>query len=116
MKTFFVLPLLTCIVSCSSIPVSDAPVVTYPVTYPADDRGNYRGKFINQSEADEIVRVVKAVPNIDHRVRLISVKSVTDVEVHTGPSFRSGAGATLHMRKAEGRWVVVEKFKESGFR
>src|SRR5689334_2014001 len=85
------------LVFVSSLCVSAAqpPVVRQLITYPLD----YHGHYLTQRDADQIVSFVQAVAGVDHHVRLISVKSPEDVEVHTGPGLRSSAGNTLHLQK-----------------
>jgi hypothetical protein len=87
------------------------PALRQLVTYQFD----YRGRYLTQREADQIVSFVNTVPAVDHRVRLISVKSPDDVEVHTGPGLRNPAGNTLHLRKHHGAWSVFGKSQGSGF-
>ncbi len=96
-----------------SIPVraGQPPIVSQLVTYPLD----YRGRYLTQRDADQIVSFVNTIPSVDHRVRLISVKSAENVEVHTGSGLRNPAGNTLHLRKHHGAWSVVGKSHGSGF-
>jgi hypothetical protein len=97
---------------CSPVAQStQPPAVSYPVTYPLD----YRGRYLTQRDADEVVRFVKTLPGVDHHVVLISVKSPTNVDVHTGPGFRTSRGNTLYLLKQHGAWAVVQKSKGSGF-
>ena len=95
----------------SSAQSAEPPVVSYPVTYPLD----YRGRYLTQREADQIVSFIKTVRSVDHRVVMIDVTSSEEVEVHTGPGLRISAGDTLHLRGHHGAWRVVSRSKGSGF-
>ena len=91
--------------------VAQPPVVGYPVTYPVD----YSGSYLAERDVDDIVTFIRTIPHVDHRVRLISVASAEDVEVHTGPRLGNPAGDTLHLRKSHWTWTLVSKSKGSGF-
>src|SRR5260370_36715265 len=87
------------------------PVVSYPVTYPLD----YKGHYLTQREADEIVRVTKGIRDIDHRVLMINVDSPRDVEANTGPRLGNPHGNTLRLQRRDGQWLLIKKSKGSGF-
>jgi hypothetical protein len=95
----------------ASVVAAQPPVVGFPVTYPLD----YGGRYLQERDADDIVTFIRTIPHVDHRVRLISVISSDDVQVHTGPGLRNPAGDTLHCRKHHGTWTVISKSKGSGF-
>ena len=87
------------------------PVVTYPVTYPV----NYDRHYLTQREADGLVGFINTIPDINHRVLLISVDLPRDIEVHTGPRLGDPRGDTLRIQKRDGRWALIQRSKGSGF-
>jgi hypothetical protein len=95
----------------ASVVAAQPPGVGFPVTYRLD----YNGRYLTERDADNIVRFIRTIAHVDHRVQLISVISADDVQVHTGPRLRNPAGDTLHCRKHHGTWTVVGKSKGSGF-
>ena len=71
-------------------------------------------QLLTQKEEDEIVRFVKTVHGIDHRVQEIEVKSHDQVDVKTGPpnpleSKKDRHGDRLLLRKQDAQWTVVER-------
>jgi len=94
----------------ASIVAAQPPVAGYPVIYPFD----YNGRYLTERDAEDIVLFIRTVPHVDHRVRLISVASADDVEVHTGPRLGNPAGDTLHLRKNHWKWTLVCKSKSRG--
>src|ERR1017187_9716998 len=60
----------------------EAPTISYPEFRVDDDSSN--SQLLTQQEEDEIIRFVKTVGGIDHRVQEIEVKSHDQVEVKTG--------------------------------
>jgi hypothetical protein len=95
----------------ASVAAAQPPVVGYPVTYPV----HYNGGYLAERDVDDIVTFIRTIPNVDHRVRLISVSSAEEVEVHTGPRLGNPAGDTLHLRKSSSTWTLVSTSKGSGF-
>ena len=91
--------------------VAQPPVVGYPVTYPVA----YNGSYLGERDVDDIVTFIRTIPHVDHRVRLISVASPADIQVHTGPHIGNPAGDTLHLRKSQSKWTLVSTSKGSGF-
>lgn len=90
----------------------DSPTISYPEFRVDDDSSN--SQLLTQKEEDEIVRFVKTVHGIDHRVQEIEVKSHYQVEVRTGRlnplEFKKERhGDRLMLRKSDGQWTVVER-------
>ena len=65
---------------------------------------------LSDAQVDEIVRFVKTLPGIDHRVQEVDGTSPPQVVVHTGAS-RGGRGDLLRIEKRHGRWIVLSKAK-----
>jgi hypothetical protein len=105
------LDIVAFVMLAASVVEAQPPVVGYPVTYPVD----YNGRYLAECDVDDIVRFIRTIPHVDHRVRLISVASPEDVQVHTGPRLGNPAGDTLHLRKGHWSWTLVSKSKGSGF-
>lgn len=89
----------------------DSPTISYP-DLRLDDSSN--SQLLTQKEEDEIVRFVKTVHGIDHRVQEIEVKSHYEVEVKTGAinplDFKKDRhGDRLLLRKSDTQWTVVER-------
>jgi hypothetical protein len=89
----------------------DSPIISYP-DLRSDDFSN--SQLLTQKEEDEIVRFVKTVHGIDHRVQEIEVKSHYEVEVKTGAinplDFeKDREGNRLLLRKGDTQWTVVER-------
>jgi hypothetical protein len=105
------LHIVAVVMLAASVVAAQPPVVGYPVTYPVD----YNGRFLAERDVDDIVRFIRTIPQVDHRVRLISVSSADDIQVHTGPRLGNPGGDTLHLRKSHWTWTLVSKSKGSGF-
>lgn len=104
-----IIPLL---LICSACSKKDSPTISYPELRVDDDSSN--SQFLTQQEEDEIIRFVKTVRGIDHRVQEIEVKSHDQVEVKTGPlnplEFKKDRhGDSLLLRKNGGQWTLVER-------
>ena len=94
----------------SSYSKRQSPTISYP-DFKIDD-GN--SQLLTQEEEDEIVRFVKTVRGVDHRVQEIQVKSHSEVEVKTGAinplEFKKERhGDRLLLRKSDAQWTVVER-------
>jgi len=107
---------VTCaLVTLASSSKADSPTITYPELR-VDDSAN--SQLLTQKEEDEIIRFVKTVGGIDHRVQEIEVKSHDQVEVKTGPhnplDFKKDRyGDTLLLRKNGGQWTLVKQSRWS---
>ena len=100
-------PVLLTLASCSK---KDSPSISYPEF--SEDFSN--SQLLTQAEEDEIIRFVKTIDRIDHRVQQIEVKSHDQVDVKTGPvnplEFKKDRrGDTVLLRKNGAQWTVVER-------
>jgi hypothetical protein len=65
---------------------------------------------ISDAQVDEIVRYVRTLRAVDHRVQEVDGASPPEVLVHTGAS-RFSHGDLLHIERRRGTWVLVSKSK-----
>jgi hypothetical protein len=86
----------------------DRPAVTRIIDMKT---GRESGK-LSDAQVDEIVRFVKTIPGVDHRVQELDGTSPPQVVVHTG-SYRAGRGHgdLLRIEKRHGHWILVSKAK-----
>jgi hypothetical protein len=96
--------LLTLASCATNEPEMQLPPVGYPY--------KYSGHMLTQREIQEIASFAQSVEGIDHHVQTISVKSLTDVEIETGPG-PTGSGPEhrdmIRIQKRHGHWSVIQK-------
>jgi hypothetical protein len=93
-------------VLCVSVRAGDRPVVFYKV----DMRTGRLSGGLTAAQVDEVVRFVKTLRGVDHRVVEVDGTSPPQMEVHTGASL-VGHGDLLRIEKRRGRWLVLSKAK-----
>ena len=68
-------------------------------------------RLISDADVKAIEKVIVNLPNIDHRILTVSVKTKDRVDVWTGyvSGPLCGSGAHIHLEKKSERWVVAKK-------
>ena len=77
-----------------------------------DERTGRESGKLSDAQVDEIVRFVKTIRGVDHRVQQVDGTEPHQVLVHTG-SYRAGRGHgdLLRIEKQHGHWILVSKSK-----
>ena len=91
---------------CLTAHCEDRPIVTRVID---TKTGRETGRLSN-AQVDEIVRFVKTLPDVDHRVQEVDGTSPPLVLVHTGAS-RGTHGDLLRIEKRHGHWTLLSKGK-----
>jgi hypothetical protein len=91
---------------CLTAHSEDRPIVLRVI----DAKTSRESGALSDTEVDEIVRFVKTLPVVDHRVQEVDGTSPPQVLVHTGAS-RGGHGDLLRIEKRHGHWTFVSRSK-----
>jgi hypothetical protein len=68
-----------------------------------------------ESDIAAIVAIVQRIPDLDHKIVRIVAKTPKNAFVHTGEQRGplDGGGHVVTLEKRNGRWVVIEDWRES---